>query len=135
VRRNVFNWKNEEAGNLENKVKTFCSIPQILKFIKDFILFVEKDEELTKVILRQHQAIAVEKILERSLDKKRRRGLIWHTQGSGKTYTMIKAAEMLFKMPKLEKPTILLMIDRNELEDQMLKNLISLGINNVETCV
>ena len=132
VRRNVFNWKNEEAGNLENKVKTFCSIPQILKFIKDFILFVEKDEELTKVILRQHQAIAVEKILERSLDKKRRRGLIWHTQGSGKTYTMIKAAEMLFKMPKLEKPTILLMIDRNELEDQMLKNLISLGINNVE---
>lgn len=132
VRRNVFNWKNEEAGNLENKVKTFCSIPQILKFIKDFILFAEKDEELTKVILRQHQAIAVEKILERSLDKKRKRGLIWHTQGSGKTYTMIKAAEMLFKMPKLEKPTILLMIDRNELEDQMLKNLISLGINNVE---
>jgi len=45
---------------------------------------------------------------------------------------MIKAAELLFKAQEAEKPTILLMIDRNELEDQMLKNLAALGINNVE---
>nr|MBC8146390.1 HsdR family type I site-specific deoxyribonuclease [Bacteroidota bacterium] len=51
--------------------------------------------------------------------------------GSGKTYTMIKTAELLFKAPESEKPTILLMIDRNELEDQMLKNLSSVGLNNV----
>jgi len=132
VRRNIFNWKNEDVGNLENKVKTFCSIPQVLKFLKNFIFFAEKDEELSKFIFRQHQAVAVDRIIERSLDTTRKRGLIWHTQGSGKTYTMIKAAEMLFKAPKLEKPTILLMIDRNELEDQMLRNLHSLGINNVE---
>ncbi|RMD58720.1 HsdR family type I site-specific deoxyribonuclease, partial [Candidatus Parcubacteria bacterium] len=61
----------------------------------------------------------------------RRRGLVWHTQGSGKTFTMIKAAEMLFKAPESEKPTILLMIDRNELEDQMLRNLAALGLGNV----
>lgn len=132
VRRNIFNWKGEDIGSLEHKVKTFCAIPQVLKFLKDFILFAEKDEELCKFILRQHQAIAVERILDRSLDAGRKRGLIWHTQGSGKTYTMIKASEMLFKAPKLEKPTIMLLIDRNELEDQMLKNLLSLGINNVE---
>src|SRR5690606_21196024 len=47
-------------------------------------------------------------------------------------YTMIKAAELLFKAPESEKPTILLMIDRNELEDQMLKNLESVGIRNTE---
>jgi type I restriction enzyme R subunit len=47
---------------------------------------------------------------------------VWHTQGSGKTFTMIKAAEQLFRAPEAVKPTILLMIDRNELEDQMLKN-------------
>ena len=41
---------------------------------------------------------------------------------------MIKAAELLFKAPEAEKPTILLMIDRNELEDQMLKNLASVGL-------
>ncbi len=66
-----------------------------------------------------------------ALDAKRTRGLVWHTQGSGKTYTMIKAAELLFKAPKADKPTILLMIDRNELEDQMLKNLAAVGLNNV----
>ena len=44
---------------------------------------------------------------------------------------MIKAAEMLFKAPQADKPTILLMIDRNELEDQMLKNLAAVGLGNV----
>jgi len=73
----------------------------------------------------------VEKVVERALDPQRTRGLVWHTQGSGKTYTMIKASEMLFKAPEAEKPTILLMIDRNELEDQMLKNLASVGLGNV----
>ncbi|MEJ5351785.1 MAG: HsdR family type I site-specific deoxyribonuclease [Melioribacteraceae bacterium] len=132
VRRNIFKWKAEAKAELENKVKTFCSIPQILAFIRNFILFAEKDEELSKFILRQHQVQAVEKIMERSHEPVKKRGLIWHTQGSGKTYSMIKSAEMLFKAPKHEKPTILLLIDRNELEDQMINNLRSLGINNVE---
>ncbi len=132
VRRNIFNWKAEQIGNLEAKVKSFCTIPHVLKLLKDYIVFAEKDEELNKYILRQHQAIAVECVVERALDPQRSRGLIWHTQGSGKTYTMIKAAELLFKAPESEKPTILLLIDRNELEDQMLKNLAALGLNNVE---
>jgi type I restriction enzyme R subunit len=70
-------------------------------------------------------------VVERALDPKQSRGLIWHTQGSGKTYTMIKAAELLFKANEAQKPTILLMIDRNELEDQMLKNLAAVGLANV----
>ncbi len=120
VRRNLFNWKHEETGNLEAKVKSFCAVPHLLRFLKDFILFAEKEEELQKFILRQHQTGAVDKVVTRALDPQRTRGLVWHTQGSGKTYTMIKAAELLFKAPEAEKPTILLMIDRNELEDQML---------------
>jgi type I restriction enzyme R subunit len=132
IRRNIFNWKAETIGQLEDKIKTFCNTRQILKFIKEYIVFAEKDEELNKYILHQHQTTAVERIVKRAHDSQRTRGLIWHTQGSGKTYTMIKASELLFKAPDLEKPTILLMIDRNELEDQMLKNLGWLGINNVE---
>ena len=131
VRRNIFNWKHEEIGNLEAKVKSFCAVPHVLRLMKDFILFAEKDEELQKYILRQHQTAAVDKVVERALDPKQTRGLIWHTQGSGKTYTMIKAAELLFKANEAQKPTILLMIDRNELEDQMLKNLAALGMANV----
>ncbi|WP_370198611.1 type I restriction endonuclease subunit R [Bradyrhizobium diazoefficiens] len=131
MRRNIFNWKHEEVGNLEAKVKSFCDVTHLLRLLKDFILFAEKDEELQKYILRQHQTAAVEKVVERALDPKQSRGLIWHTQGSGKTYTMIKAAELLFKANEAQKPTILLMIDRNELEDQMLKNLAAVGMANV----
>ena len=119
-------------GHLETKVKTFCSIPNILAFLKDYIVFAEKDEELHKFILRQHQTGAVEATLRRALDPQRKRGLVWHTQGSGKTFTMIKAAERLFRAPQADKPTVLLMIDRNELEDQMLKNLTALGLGNLE---
>lgn len=132
VRRNIFNWKDKEIGRLESKITSFCSIPQVLAFIKDYIVFAEKDEELNKYILRQHQTGAVEQVVGRALDPARTRGLVWHTQGSGKTYTMIKAAEMLFRAPLADKPTVLLMIDRNELEDQMLKNLVALGLGNVE---
>lgn len=119
------------VGRLEAKVKTFCAIPRVLAFLKDYILFAEKDEELNKYILRQHQTTGVEKVVERALDPVRRRGLVWHTQGSGKTFTMIKAAELLFRAPQADKPTILLLIDRNELEDQMLKNLAALGMGNI----
>ena len=131
VRRNIFNWKHEEVGNLEAKVKSFCAVPHLLRVLKDFILFAEKEEELQKYVLHQHQTTAVDKVVARALDPKRSRGLVWHTQGSGKTYTMIKAAELLFKANEAQKPTILLMIDRNELEDQMLKNLAAVGLGNV----
>ncbi len=132
VRRNIFTWKSSEVGHLEAKVKSFCAIPQVLAFLKDYIVFAEKDEELNKYILRQHQTGAVDATVARALDPKRTRGLVWHTQGSGKTFTMIKAAERLFRAPEANKPTVLLMIDRNELEDQMLKNLAALGLGNLE---
>ena len=132
VRRNIFNWKSEQIGKLEEKVKTFFAIPHVLGFLKDYIVFAEKEEELQKYIMAQHQVTAIERVIKRALDPTRRRGLIWHTQGSGKTYTMIKSADLLFRAPESDKPTILIMIDRNELEDQMLKNLASLGLNNVE---
>ena len=132
ARRNIFNWKDEEIGQLEAKVKSFCAIPQVLSCLKDYIIFAEKDEELNKYILSQHQTGAVGAIIERALNPGRTRGLIWHTQGSGKTFTMIKAAELLFRAPAADKPTILLMIDRNELEDQMLKNLEAVGLSNLK---
>jgi type I restriction enzyme, R subunit len=131
IRRNIFNWKHDQVGQLEAKVKSFCDQQRVLDLLGHFIVFAEKDEELNKYILAQHQSGAVERVVDRCLDAGRTRGLVWHTQGSGKTFTMIKAAEMLFKAPESEKPTIILMLDRNELEDQMRKNLAALGIHNV----
>ena len=68
VRRNIFDWKHEEAGKLEAKVKSFCSVPMVLRFLKDFILFAEKEEELQKLILAQHQTTAVDRVVRRALD-------------------------------------------------------------------
>jgi len=132
VRRNLFHWKHEQVGQLEAKVKSFFDIPRVLRLLKDYILFAEKDEELQKFILQQHQTEAVERAVRRALEPVKRRGLVWHTQGSGKTFTMLKTAELLFKAPESDKPTILLLIDRNELEDQLMKNLAALGMENVE---
>jgi type I restriction enzyme R subunit len=132
VRRNLFHWKHEQVGQLEAKVKSFFDIPCVLKLLKDYILFAEKDEELQKFILQQHQTAAIERAVVRAHDPIKRRGLVWHTQGSGKTFTMLKTAELLFKAPESDKPTILLLIDRNELEDQLMKNLAALGMENVE---
>lgn len=130
-RKNLFNWKAEQPGNFEKKVKAFFSRERILRFLRDYILFVKKDDDLKKFILRQHQTRAIEKVVERSLDRDKRTGLVWHTQGSGKTFTMITAAEKLIKHPKLEKPTVLMLVDRNELETQLFQNLTAYGFGSV----
>ncbi|MFC2062541.1 type I restriction endonuclease subunit R, partial [Chloroflexota bacterium] len=132
VKRNIFHWKHEQIGQLETKVKSFFSIPRILQLLKEYIIFAEKDEDLQKYILQQHQTAAVEKTVARAHDVTKQHGLVWHTQGSGKTFTMLKIAELLFKAPESDKPTILLLIDRNELEDQLVKNMASLGMENYE---
>ncbi len=94
-------------------------------------MFIEKDEELVKLVLREHQAQALEAVLERALKEEATKGLVWHTQGSGKTFTMIKTAELLFRSKEGDKPTVIMMLDRNELEDQMEKNLRASGLQNV----
>ncbi|MFZ1625232.1 MAG: HsdR family type I site-specific deoxyribonuclease, partial [Gammaproteobacteria bacterium] len=134
-RKNVFNWKEELAGaeaqpiDYERKVKTFFDRARILKVLRDYIIFLAKDDELSKVILRQHQSRAVERVVERIYDPSKRRGLIWHTQGSGKTLTMITiAAQLLREASGGEKPTVLMLVDRNELEAQLFKNITGYGI-------
>lgn len=131
-RKGLFNWKDVEKGNFEKKVKTFFNRNRILKFIKDYIVFFRKDDVLFKIILRQHQTRAVEKVIERARDKVKRTGLIWHTQGSGKTFTMIVAAEKILKEPLFEKPTVIMLVDRNELESQLFRNLDAYGFKDGE---
>ncbi len=119
-RKNIFNWKDDKNENFEQKVKRFFDRELILKMLKGWILFYVKDDELQKTILRQHQTRAVEKIIERCADEVKKTGLIWHTQGSGKTFTMITAAEQILQNQEVfGKATVILMIDRNELEGQL----------------
>jgi len=132
IRRNIFTWKGDKVGELESKIKSFFSLGHILNLIEKYIMFIEKDEGLSKLVLREHQAKAVEAVLDRALCEEATRGLVWHTQGSGKTFTMIKTAELLFKSNEADKPTVIMMLDRNELEGQMEGNLMAAGLKNVK---
>ena len=132
-RKNLFNWKEEQPGDYERAVKSFFDRRRFLKVLRDYIIFLTKDDELTKVILRQHQTRAVEKVIERVAHPTKRRGLIWHTQGSGKTLTMITiAARLLRDVKSGEKPTVVMLVDRNELEAQLFRNIVAYGITTVQ---
>jgi len=130
--KSLFNWKEDVQGNYETLIQTFFDRNRVIRILHDFILFTRQDDELKKVILRPHQMRAIYQLIKRAESKEKRRGLIWHTQGSGKTYTMIVTAQKLIENPLFKNPTILMLVDRNELEAQLFGNLASVGIEKVE---
>lgn len=85
-RKGLFNWRDEQAGDFETLVKTFVAPRRVLRIVRDFILFTRKDGELSKVVLRPHQMRAAERCLARCKEPKKRRALVWHTQGSGMSW-------------------------------------------------
>jgi len=129
----LFNWRDEqvEKGDFESLVKSFISPRRVLRVITEFILFTRKDDLLQKVVMRPHQMRAVERCIVRAKEGERTRGLVWHTQGSGKTYTMIITSKKLIEDPQLENPTVLMLVDRNELESQLFGNLESVGFGQI----
>ena len=131
-RKGLMNWRDEQAGDFETLCKSFIDPRRLVGVLLEFILFIRKDGELTKAVLRPHQMRAVERCVIRAKDPKKRRGLIWHTQGSGKTYTMITVAKRLIDDPTFNNPTVLMIVDRNELESQMSGNLESVGLGDAE---
>jgi type I restriction enzyme R subunit len=127
-RKNLFRWRTDEADDYETSIKTFCDRERILRCLGDFIVFAAKDDDLRKYVLRQHQTRAVDKVVARCADPRKHRGLVWHTQGSGKTFTMITVAHKLLSELRFGKPTVLMLVDRNELETQLFGNLAGVGV-------
>jgi type I restriction enzyme R subunit len=125
--KSVFNWKTESiTQTYEDLVKSFFDKQRLIQTLLHFILFTKQDDELIKVIFRPHQMRAVNKIEERARSNKKR-GLIWHTQGSGKTFTMIVAAQQILANSIFNNPTVIMLVDRNELETQLFNNLVAVG--------
>ncbi len=125
------NWRDEQTGDFETLVKAFVAPRRVLRALRDYILFVRKDGELSKAVLRPHQMRATERVLGRASDPEKRRGLVWHTQGSGKTFTMITVAKKLLEDPRFKNPTVLMVVDRNELQQQLFQNLEAVGFGHV----
>ena len=98
------------------------------------VLEVEQGVPVKKVA-RYQQFAAANEIVRRSvqLDREQewRRGLVWHTQGSGKSLTIVFAAKKMWNDSALQQPTILIIIDREQLQDQMFGQFVR---TNTETC-
>ena len=131
-RKNVYDWRDEAAGTFEDLVKAFVDQKRLLRILYDFIVFPTVDGELSKFVLRPHQMRAADKVVARGKDPNKHRGLIWHTQGSGKTFTMITAGKLMQADPDLANPTILIIVDRIDLEGQMEGQLDALGLQDAQ---
>lgn len=128
-----YSWKTDEKDyGLENLCKTFFDKQAVLNLLRDYTVFYRNDDAVQKFLLRPHQIRTVEKITKRVVDgqdslDKPDTGLEWHTQGSGKTLTMIVVASVVRRHAALQNPTLLIVVDRLELEGQMLQNLEAFG--------
>lgn len=120
TRKNIFEWKTERDEAYRNAVHTFFDRGTFLTMLKEWILFFVKDDEVRKTVLRQHQTRAAVKVVDRCADTEKKTGLIWHTQGSGKTFTLITAARLILENKhRFPGATVMLIVDRNELEGQL----------------
>ncbi|MDR1424501.1 MAG: DEAD/DEAH box helicase family protein [Azoarcus sp.] len=88
--------------------------------MQHWILFYVQDGETRKSVLRQHQRRAIDAILARCADSGKTRGLVWHTQGSGKTFTLLTVARQILEdKARFNNAIVLLVVDRTELEGQL----------------
>ena len=119
-RRFMARWKERPDDSYRFAVQSFFEPTDFLRTLRDWILFYVEDGETRKSVLRQHQRRAVERIVARCSQPAKRRGLIWHTQGSGKTFTLLIAARLILEQKEaFRSPTVLVVVDRTELEGQL----------------
>lgn len=129
-------WKDEEleekaGGQLEMTLVALLSRERILDIVENFIVFEKEKETTIKKMARYQQLRAANKIVERVKDGEKKRGLIWHTQGSGKSLTMFFTAWKLRFDKQLNNPKVFVLVDRIDLDDQIFDTFVNCGGKNV----
>jgi HsdR family type I site-specific deoxyribonuclease len=97
---------------------------RFLNLVKDFIVFGDTGSDVSKILAGYHQFHALRKAVESTLSAtavggNRKAGVIWHTQGSGKSLLMAFYAGQIIKHPAMQNPTLVVLTDRNDLDDQL----------------
>jgi type I restriction enzyme, R subunit len=94
----------------------------LLELIRDFVFFESDGARTWKVLAKYHQVDAVHAAVESvaaALGGDRRGGVVWHTQGAGKSYTMVFFVNKMRRDPRFGNPTIVAVTDRTDLDDQL----------------
>jgi type I restriction enzyme, R subunit len=114
---------NQDEGQLHHVKATVASMLRpgvVLDILQNFTLFAtDKKHRRIKVICRYQQYFTTNQIVSRVIKGYPKKGLIWHFQGSGKSLLMVFAAQKLRMHPKLGNPTVMIVVDRIDLDTQI----------------
>lgn len=96
---------------------------RLLDIIKNFILFKDFNGKTIKIVAGYHQYFAVKKAVESTkrsiVEGTKKAGVVWHTQGSGKSFSMVFYAGLVVSKVEFENPTLVVLTDRNDLDNQL----------------
>lgn len=121
-------------GEVGKELSDLLSPERLLDILQNFSLFsTDKKKRRIKIIPRFQQYEGANKIVERVKEGRIKKGLIWHFQGSGKSFLMVFAAQKLRRTPELKSPTVIILVDRTDLDTQISGTFNAADIANVET--
>lgn len=121
-------------NEIGKELNDLLSLERLLDILRNFSLYsTDKKKQLIKIIPRYQQYEGANKIVDRAIEGKTKKGLIWHFQGSGKSLLMVFAAQKLRREALLQSPTVLILVDRIDLDAQISRTFNASGVDNVET--
>lgn len=124
--------KEEDKGNveLETMLRGVCNKRNFIDLLENFILFDHSEGRITKILSRNHQYLGVNSAIEAYRNrqfKNGKLGVFWHTQGSGKSYSMVFFARKINR--KFQgSPTFVVLTDREELNRQISELFVNCGL-------
>jgi type I restriction enzyme, R subunit len=131
-------WRDEDAAvvsglhEVETAVRGMLTPEVVLDILQFFTVFAtDKKYTRIKIICRYQQYQAANKIVERVYLGRIRKGLIWHFQGSGKSLLMVFAAQKLRLHPALKNPTVIIVVDRVDLDTQITGTFNATDVPNI----
>ena len=120
-------WKSKDGVYTSERIADFTVFfegvfrrDRLLDIIKNFILFSHESKQKVKILAGYHQYFAVRKAVERAEEATKtdgKGGVFWHTQGSGKSLSMVFYAKLL--QSRIDSPTLVIITDRNDLDGQL----------------
>lgn len=113
-------YSNTQNANFKTMLFGMMEKTRLLDIIRNFVCFNDTSEKTIKILAAYHQYFGVRKAIERAeeaVSGNGKIGVFWHTQGSGKSLSMVFFAHLL--QQKLNSPTIVVITDRNDLDDQL----------------